>query len=207
MTLFLLVLFGFLALQNFLGYILHTRQYREVLKKTLGRGIVGVGRKRAFFTPGELVVLLYQPRNDRTLGVYSLRGYTIFSRFREAEACEGLSLEALRLRGIQADRLEFPLWRRLWPYRSGGSFRKGALIQAVEAVEQYLRRRAPVPAASKDAALPAPLTRETALPETAAGEAPEASPALPGPPVLSVPPEVSTLRGISWTAPEEENGA
>ncbi|GHV85538.1 hypothetical protein AGMMS50230_11460 [Spirochaetia bacterium] len=119
--LLLLVVFTLLALQNLLGYFLQVRQYQRAVKRWLGKGIVGIGRRRGLFRSGELLILVYNSRENKTLAVESLRGWTVFARFEERKEYAGLSLRRLRRRGIE----------------TGG---QGALIQAIEAVEQYLTR-------------------------------------------------------------------
>jgi len=79
-----------------------------------------VGQRRGLFSFGELVVLVYNFREDKVLTVRSLRGYSIFARFAELQDFTGISLEELRR-------------------RSAGAGKKSALIQAVEAVEKHLQ--------------------------------------------------------------------
>ena len=132
------MIFTFISLQNILGYFYQIRQYQKMIRKWLGKGILGVGQRRGLFLPGEIVVFVYNPREDAAITVQSMRGFSIFARFKEVLDCAGLSLEELRNRGLEADRHDLRLWRLFFRYKPDkGSKRKGALIQAVEAVEKY----------------------------------------------------------------------
>lgn len=69
-----------------------------------------------------------------------MRGYTIFASFKEKKEYIGLSLEKLRLHGEKEDLRDFRLLRFLFRYKPEKPTKwKGALIQAVEGVENHLR--------------------------------------------------------------------
>jgi hypothetical protein len=71
-----------------------------------------------------------------------LRGFSIFVRFKEKPDCTGLSLKKLRSRGLEEDRRDLKLWRFIFEYDpEKKTKRKGALIQAVEAVEKHLKAK------------------------------------------------------------------
>jgi len=78
-----------------------------------------VGQRRGLFSFGELLVLVYNFREDKVLTVQSLRGYSIFARFVELQDYTGLSLEELH-------------------HRAAGAGRKEVLIQALDAVKKHL---------------------------------------------------------------------
>ena len=124
-----------MSLQTILGYFFQVRQYQKMIRKWLGKGILGVGQRRGLFSPGEILILVYNPREDAAITVQSMRGFSIFVRFEEVLDCAGLSLEELRRRGLEADRRDMGLWRIFFRYKPQKlSKQKGALIQAVEAV-------------------------------------------------------------------------
>jgi hypothetical protein len=79
----------------------------------------------------------------------------IFSRFEELGEYAGLSLKELRNIGIARDAMDLG-WRRKWrPYKPDvPDKKKGALIQAVEAVERYLRTQGLTLPVEKAAFLP-----------------------------------------------------
>ena len=71
-----------------------------------------------------------------------MRGFSVFARFREKPELSGLSLEELRRHSRDADQRDMRIWRIFFPYKpQPASKRKGALIQAVEAVEKHLGNR------------------------------------------------------------------
>ena len=116
--------------------------YQKTLKKWRGKGILGIGQKKGGLKPGEILILVYNRKEDRAISVQSMKGYTIFANFREIKEYTGLSLEALRRTGIEKDAKELKRYRKKHPYNpSMFSKKKGALIQAVEAVDRYLRNQ------------------------------------------------------------------
>jgi glucitol operon activator protein len=136
----LLVIFTLISLQNILGYFFQIREYQKTIRKWLGKGILGVGQRRGLFVPGEILILVYNPHDNSVITVQSMRGFSIFVRFEEKLEYAGLSLEELRLKGLEEDRRDLRLWRFFFHYKTGvPSKRKGSLIQAVEAVEKHLR--------------------------------------------------------------------
>ena len=123
-----------------LGYFLQIRQYQKTIRKWLRKGIIGVGQRRGFFRPGEILILVYSFNINKSITVLSMKGFSIFARFRERPELAGLSLEELRKQGIKADKYELFPWRIIFRYNPVSKTRlKGVLIQAVEAVEQHLR--------------------------------------------------------------------
>jgi glucitol operon activator protein len=138
--LFFLIIFALLALQMFFGYI-QIRHYQKTVKKWLGKGLLGIGHRRGRLGPGEIVVLVYDKAGDRVVSVQSMRGYSVFAHFAEIPTYTGLRLDEIRKIGIEKDALEMK-WRRK-PYDPAvPSKKKGALIQAVEAIDMRLRREA-----------------------------------------------------------------
>jgi len=110
-----------------------------MIRKWLGKGILGIGQRRGLFTPGEIIILVYDTRANAAITVQSMRGYSIFVRFKEKSDCLGLSLEELRRLGLEADRHDLGLWRIFFRYKPQKlSKQKGALIQAVEAVAKKM---------------------------------------------------------------------
>ncbi|MDR2767055.1 MAG: transcriptional regulator GutM [Treponema sp.] len=144
------VIFGLLALQMLFGYF-QVRQYQKAVRKWLGKGVLGIGQRRGLLKPGEILILVYDRNEDRSLAVSSMRGFTVFARFEEIPELRGLSLAELRRRGIELDGREMSFYRRRHPYDPELlTKKKGALIQAVEAVERYIRRKAAEEAEAAD---------------------------------------------------------
>jgi glucitol operon activator protein len=149
-------------------------QYQKMVRKWLGKGILGIGQRRGLLKPGELLILVYNSREDKTVSVQSMRGYTVFARFTELTEYSGLSLDELRRRGIEKDAEELKLFRLLRRYNPKvRSKRKGALIQAVEAVDRYLANDAE---AVKKAAEKIPVIAAAAAEAAASFTAPESGP-------------------------------
>jgi glucitol operon activator protein len=147
-----LVIFSLMALQMMMGFY-QFRQYQNAVKKWRGKGILGMGQRRGILTPGEILILVYDRREDRAVSVQSMRGWTIFARFREVPAYTGLSLAELRSAGIDQDAADMRWRRKRRPYDPAElTKKKGALIQAVEAVERSLRRQAETEEAEAEAA-------------------------------------------------------
>ncbi|MDR0402448.1 MAG: transcriptional regulator GutM [Treponema sp.] len=137
-----LIIFALLALQMFFGYI-QVRHYQKAVKKWLGKGLLGIGQRRGRLTPGEIIILVYDKTNDRVISVQSMRGYTVFAHFVEISEYSGLGLDEMRKIGIEKDAIEMKWRRRRHPYDPAVlSKKKGALIQAVEAIDLRLRREA-----------------------------------------------------------------
>jgi glucitol operon activator protein len=185
--LLLLVVFAILALQNMLGYFFQIRQYQKMIRKWLGKGIVGVGQRRGLFMPGEICIVAYSPGEDKVLCVESMRGYSIFVRFKEKSELAGLGLEELRAAALKADARDLGLWRIIFRYKAQKvTKRKGALLQAVEGVEKRVEKK-PVgvlPTAYIGAAYGDPVV-----------ETPAQYPSVPHP---SAPRPVAELADVSW---------
>jgi glucitol operon activator protein len=72
-----------------------------------------------------------------------MRGYTVFAHFVEVPEYSGLGLDEMRKIGIEKDAVEMKWYRKRHPYDPAVlSKKKGALIQAVEAIDMRLRREA-----------------------------------------------------------------
>jgi glucitol operon activator protein len=72
-----------------------------------------------------------------------MRGYTVFAHFIEVPEYSGLGLDEIRKIGIEKDAAEMKWYRKRHPYDPAVlSKKKGALIQAVEAIDLRLRREA-----------------------------------------------------------------
>ena len=92
--------------------------------------------------PGEILVLVYDPGKDAVITVQSMRGFSIFARFKEKKEYAGLALEVLRSLALAEDRRDLGLIRIFFRYKPNKiTKRKGALIQAVEAVEKHLKTK------------------------------------------------------------------
>jgi glucitol operon activator protein len=129
-----------MSLQMLLSLI-QVRRYQAAVRSLNGKGILGIGQRRGFFRPGEILIVAYDRENDRVTDVQSMRGFTIFAKFRAIPKYEGLTLDEIRRAGIGQDALEMRGYRKKHPYDpKTPSKKKGALIQAVEAIDLRFRR-------------------------------------------------------------------
>jgi DNA-binding transcriptional regulator of glucitol operon len=106
------------------------RQYQKVIRKCLGRGVLGVGQRRGLFAFGELLVLVYNSHEDKVITVQSLKGFSIFARFVELPVFTGLSLVELRRQAAKTRK-------------------RSALNRAIKAVEKHLRDSSVIVAESR----------------------------------------------------------
>lgn len=149
MAILWLALFLMMALQIGLGAI-QVRAYRRELAALRGSGTVGVGHVKAGWSrTGRIVILSYKKSLGQVVACREMAGITIFARFKDRPDYVGRDLAAMRALGLAADAREFRFARRRHPYDAAAvSAKKGALIQAVEAIERRLAEEA-------DAAAPA----------------------------------------------------
>jgi glucitol operon activator protein len=118
------------------------RHYQKTLNKWRGKGILGVGHKKGGLKPGEILILVFNRNEDRVVSVQSMKGYTTFASFRELKEYSGLSLEEVRRIGVEKDAKDLKRYREKHPYDPAElTKKKGALIQAVEAVDRYLKNQ------------------------------------------------------------------
>ncbi len=135
-----LVIFALMAIQMLLSFV-QVRHYQKTVKKMLGSGVIGVGQRKSTLRQGEILILSYDRKTDRVAACKSMKGYTIFAQFKDIPAYVGLSLDQIRRIGIELDAKELRRYRKRHPYDATVlSKKKGALIQAVEALDLRFRR-------------------------------------------------------------------
>jgi glucitol operon activator protein len=136
-----LFIFVLLAMQMFLSYI-QIKRYQAAVKSVGRKGVlIGIGQRGGGVKPGEILILAYERESDRVSKVLSMKGFTIFAAFREISEYEGLGLDEIRRAGIELDSSEMRAYRKKHPYDpKKPSKKKGALIQAVEAIDARFRR-------------------------------------------------------------------
>lgn len=119
--------------------IVQIKAYQKTVKAMKGTGVLGIGFKRSFLNPGEIVVLSYNRVQQRVYGCRRMRGITVFERFRNVKEYEGLSLEEIREIAIKQDAKINKRLRKKLPYDSSVlDKKKAALIQAVEAIDRRI---------------------------------------------------------------------
>jgi glucitol operon activator protein len=141
-----------MALQMLLGYI-QVRRYQTAIRSLMGKGVLGIGQRRGIIAPGEILILAYDRESDLVTRVLSMRGYTIFAKFGEMPEYAGFTLDEIRRAGIEKDAVEMRRYRKKHPYNpKKPSKKKGALIQAVEAIDLRFSRETDGGRAYADAA-------------------------------------------------------
>lgn len=144
-------LFGLLIVMMILRSIftyLQYKNYRQTKEKlaTMG-GILGVGARNnppfKLSSSPAIVMLVWDPDSDCVLACSALKGAYLWNRFKPLENA-GLSLEAIKKKAIDEDYRLNQKERDRKPYTADMADpkrRKGALLQAVEAIEAYLKNQ------------------------------------------------------------------
>jgi len=135
---FFLLIILLMSLQLGMG-IIQVKRYQKELRSLSGTGTVGLGHTKGGLKPGQIVIISYKANEDRVVAFRRMRGITIFAGFKTDDKMIGLSLEALRQQALQEDAKEFARRRKKHPYNPKDvTKKKGAVIQAVEAIESRL---------------------------------------------------------------------
>lgn len=137
-TILFLTLFLLMILQMFLS-VIQVKRYQKAVKSMLGGVVLGIGHRKGKLKGGEILILAYNRESDLTAGCKSMRGMTIFASFEDKPEYVGLSLAEAREIGVRLDEKDMGRYRKRHPYNPGVlSKKKGAFIQAVEAIELRL---------------------------------------------------------------------
>jgi|GEM_PF-1724063 len=137
-----LFLFVVLSIQMLLTWM-QVRHYQRMVRSMRGSGVLGIGQRKSWLRAGEIVILSYSKREDRVVSCMSMKGFTIFAKFKELPPYTGLTLAEIRKIAIVLDAREMGRYRKRHPYDATVlSKKKGALIQAVEALELRFRNEA-----------------------------------------------------------------
>lgn len=135
--------FAMILLRNLLTYLQY-RSYKRTVESLRGHGwILGVGMRRggAHLKGGAIVILAWDRAKDRIVTCRKLEGIAMWKRFETVDDYNGMTLEAVRRRGIEEDYAINRRAREKEPYSPSMKDKrrkKGALIQAVEALDRYL---------------------------------------------------------------------
>ena len=139
-TILFAIIFGLIALQMLLGLV-QVRRYQRAVNLMRGSGLLGIGQRRGVLRGGEILILSYDRSADRVVDCMSMKGYTIFAKFEKRSSYTGMTLDQVRELGVALDAKEFRFYRKRHPYNPKVlSKKKGALIQAVEAIDLRIRR-------------------------------------------------------------------
>lgn len=138
--------FAMMILQSFLTW-LQFKSYQKAVASLRGNGwILGVGMRKGGFhlKGGAIVILAWDEKNDRIMACKKLEGIAIWKRFETIDAYNGMTLNEVRRRGIEEDYLLNRRARDKEPYSpliKDKRRKKGALIQAVEALDNHLAKK------------------------------------------------------------------
>ena len=134
-----------MVLQNFMTYFQYKsfqKNAREMQKK--GR-ILGIGVRKGGFKPGAgaIVILAWNQEEDQIVECRKFSGIAFFHKFKSLTDYNGMSLKEVRQRGIEEDYAVNKKLREKEPYSptlADKHRKKGALIQAVEAIDLRLKK-------------------------------------------------------------------
>ena len=134
-----------LALQGYLTHLQY-KNYQKVVDALRGKGrILGIGMRKGgmHMQGGAIVILAWNRQEDRIEGCKRLCGPTLWKRFEDVDACVGKRLNEVRKLGVEEDYALNKRVRDKVPYSpllEDKRRKKGALIQAVEAIDRYLAK-------------------------------------------------------------------
>lgn len=133
-----LVVFALMAIQIVLS-LLQVKRYQKELNQQRGTGTVGIGHTKGGLKAGQILIVSYSKAHDQVVACRQMKGLTIFAGFKTRQTMVGKSLSEIRTIGIEEDAKEFKHRRRKYAYDADEmTKKKGALIQAVEAIERCL---------------------------------------------------------------------
>lgn len=131
-----------LALMSIQGLltIFQVKSYRKAVSELKGKGLLGFGTRKSY-RGGQVLIISY----ERKLGIINackcLKGISVFEKFKNEDKYIGLTLEQARALGIEEDGKLNKRLRIKKPYDPNVLDRKkGALIQAIEAIDLRLAR-------------------------------------------------------------------
>lgn len=137
-NLLFLIVFALMALQMVLS-VFQVKRYQRELNRLRGTGTVGIGHTKGGLKAGQILIVSYSRRKDQVVACRQMKGLTIFAGFKTRENMIGKSISELKSIGLEEDAREFQRRRRKHPYDPEEmTKKKGALIQAVEAIEKRL---------------------------------------------------------------------
>ncbi|MEG1431992.1 MULTISPECIES: transcriptional regulator GutM [Eubacterium] len=134
-----------MVFQNIMTYLQYKafQKNGKAMQKT-GR-IIGVGVRKGGFKPGggAIVILAWSPATDRVVECRRLKGIAFWNTFKTVTDYDGMTLDDVRRQGIEEDRAVNKRLREKEPYSpklADKHRKKGALIQAVEAIDMRLAK-------------------------------------------------------------------
>ncbi|MGL4608052.1 MAG: transcriptional regulator GutM [Eubacteriaceae bacterium] len=138
------IAFGFMIIQSGLTYLQY-KNYQKAVDNMRKKGrILGIGLRKGGFNlkGGSIVILALDRDTRRVVGCKRLDGIALWKRFKDISLYNGLSLSEIREVGIVEDLVINQQRRKKEPYSPeliDKKRKKGALIQAIEALDQRLK--------------------------------------------------------------------
>lgn len=140
MTSLFLIAFLLMSVQTLMG-IVQIKAYQKEVNALKGTGLLGIGFRRATFDQGEIIILSYNRATQKIYKCRQLKGRTIFQKFKDLKEYEGMSLDEVRTIAISLDAVINKRLRKKEIYNSSKlDKKKGALIQAVEAIDNRIQK-------------------------------------------------------------------
>ena len=135
-----------LALQAYLTNLQY-KNYQDAVRSLQGKGwILGIGLRKGGMSihGGSIVILAWDQQNDCIKACKKLQGPGIWKRFEDENRYCGMTLNEIRKCGIEEDYKLNKRARDKQPYSplmEDKRRKKGVMIQAIEAIDQYLARQ------------------------------------------------------------------
>lgn len=137
-NLLFLIVFAMMALQMLLS-MFQIKRYQKELNRLRGTGTIGIGHTKGSVKLGQILIVSYNQKKDVVVACQRMRGLTIFAGFKPVDSLVGKSLGELKDIAVAEDAREFKHRRKKHPYdKNEMTKKKGALIQAVEAIEKRM---------------------------------------------------------------------
>lgn len=142
---FIFLAFAMMVLQSFLSYLQY-RSYQKAVSALQGKGwILGIGMRKGGFhiKGGAIIVLAWDRKTNQIMACKRLQGITMWKRFEDVDDYNEMTLNEVRKIGIEEDLAINPRLREKEPYSPllvDKRRKKGALIQAIEAIDRRLAK-------------------------------------------------------------------
>ncbi len=121
--------------------VLQVKSFQKAIAAMRGKGLLGIGSRRGVLRSGQILILSYDRATDKINNCMRMLGITIFERFKPVPEYIGLTLSEARELGIAEDLELNKRLRKRHPYNpEQPDKRKGVLIQAVEAIDNRMKR-------------------------------------------------------------------
>lgn len=140
MSYLFMILFLGMCLQGLLTFF-QVKNYERAMGSMKGKGLLGVGYRRGVLKGGQILILSYDRKTDQINNCQTMRGITSFERFKIVEAYVGLSLAEIKAIAISEDqKLNKPSKIKKEGKKPIALQKRGALLQAVEAIETHIKK-------------------------------------------------------------------